>query len=76
MLQITATELKSNFGKYLSHVTIEDIIITKNGVQIAILTAPKESSSIVDKMTGLIPNDGYTLDDARKERLEYDKNID
>lgn len=35
---ITATELKTNIGKYLSLASKEDIIITKNGKSIAKLT--------------------------------------
>jgi prevent-host-death family protein len=70
MLQITATEFKKNLGKYLAIINKEDIIITRNGVPIAQVTIPKdEKVSLVSQLVGIIPNDGYTIDDARKERL-------
>jgi prevent-host-death family protein len=42
---INSTELQNNFGKYLMLAAQEDIIITRNGLEIAKLTAIKESSS-------------------------------
>lgn len=70
MLQITATEFKKNFGKYLARVNKEDIIITRNGIPVAQVTIPQaEKISLVNQMIGIIPNDGYTLKEARKERL-------
>ncbi|MCM3568334.1 type II toxin-antitoxin system Phd/YefM family antitoxin [Neobacillus mesonae] len=41
---IKSTELQNNFGKYLMLVAQEDIIITRNGTEIAKLTAIKETS--------------------------------
>ena len=38
-MEITATELKNNLGKYLQKARSEDIIITKNGALIARLTS-------------------------------------
>lgn len=70
MLQITATEFKKNFSKYLARVNKEDIIITRNGIPVAQVTIPQaEKISLVNQMIGIIPNDGYTLKEARKERL-------
>jgi prevent-host-death family protein len=54
MIQTTATEFKTNFGKYLTMVGREEIQITKNGVAIAVLTAPKPARSWVDDITGVI----------------------
>lgn len=68
MLQITATEFKKNLGKYLALINKDDIIITRNGIPIAQLISPKEKS-LVNQLIGIIPDDGYTTDDARKERL-------
>jgi prevent-host-death family protein len=42
-LIINSTELQNNFGKYLMLAAQEDIIITRNGTEIAKLTAVKES---------------------------------
>ena len=70
MLQITATELKKNLGKYLAIANKEDIIVTRNGIPIAQITVPKdENMSLVNKLIGIIPDDGYTIEDARRERL-------
>ncbi|MDF2787159.1 MAG: prevent-host-death protein [Neobacillus sp.] len=40
---ISSTELQNNFGKYLMLAAQEDIVITRNGLEIAKLTAIKES---------------------------------
>ena len=37
---VTATEFKTNLGKYLEMATSQDIFITKNGKSIARLTSP------------------------------------
>ncbi|MEH7495662.1 type II toxin-antitoxin system Phd/YefM family antitoxin [Neobacillus niacini] len=42
---ISSTELQNNFGKYLMLAAQEDIVITRNGTEIAILTTIKESST-------------------------------
>ena len=74
MLQITATEFKQNLGKYLSIVNKEEIIITRNGIPVAKLSIPKEKEmSLVSQLIGVIPNDDYTIEDARKERLLEDE---
>ena len=53
---VTATEFKSNLGKYLDMVATQDVYITKNGKNIARLTSP---ASRVDA----------DEDTIRKERL-------
>lgn len=68
MLEVTATEFKRNLGKYLAMLNKEEIIITRNGIPIAQVTPPKEKS-LVNKLIGIIPDDGYTMEDARRERL-------
>lgn len=75
MLQVTATEFKKNLGKYLAMIYKEDIIITRNGVPIAQVTTPKDKS-LVQKLIGIIPDDGYTMEDARRERLMKHENSD
>ena len=37
---VTATEFKTNLGKYLEMATMQDIFITINGKSIARLTSP------------------------------------
>lgn len=67
---VTATEFKSNIGKYLSLVSNEDIFITKNGKSIAKLSSTKQDKvDIVRSLIGIIPDDGTTLETARNERL-------
>ena len=68
-MSITATELKSNLGKYLDQAATEDIYISKNGKIIAKITSPyKNKLDIVKELYGSIPNT-VTLEDAQKERL-------
>ncbi|KKM11030.1 prevent-host-death protein [Clostridiales bacterium PH28_bin88] len=70
MLQITATEFKKNLGKYLAIINKEDILITRNGIPVAQITIPKDDKvSLVNQLIGIIPDDGYTIEDARRERL-------
>lgn len=75
MLQITATEFKKNLGKYLSMVSLHDIVITKNNVPVAQLTMPEEKS-LTSQLVGLIPEDGMTLKQIREERLSKYEDID
>lgn len=68
---ITATEFKTNLGKYLELVATQDVYITKNGKSIARLTSPATNKlSVLDELVGvaaIVP----PLDDdmIRKERL-------
>ena len=41
---VTATEFKTNFGKYLDMLTKEDIFITRNGKTIAKVINPQVSA--------------------------------
>ena len=69
-MSITATELKSNLGKYLDQAATEDIYISKNGKIIAKITSPyKNKLDIVKELYGSIPNT-VTVEDAQKERLK------
>jgi prevent-host-death family protein len=51
---ISSTELQNNFGKYLMLAAQEDIIITRNGLEIAKLTAIKETPSGHTNLTDVI----------------------
>ena len=68
MIQVTATDFKSNFDKYIKLVVKEEIHISKDGNCAAILAAPRPLSSVVDELTGVIPDDGYTVKQARSDR--------
>jgi len=75
MIQVTATDFKTNFGKYLNLVNKEEIHITKNGVEVAILVSPNPLPSVVDDLLGVIPDDNYTVKQARQERrLAHESN--
>lgn len=68
---ITATELKTNLGKYLELASIQDIFITKNGKNIARLTSQSiDKLSVLDSLVGIIPSQ-ETIDEntIREERL-------
>lgn len=67
---ITATELKANIGKYLQLAETQDIIVTKNNKPIVRMTSIQENRlEILDSLVGIIKDDGYTLEDARRDRL-------
>ena len=68
---VTATEFKTNLGKYLEMATSQDIFITKNGKSIARLTSPAvDKLALLDDLVGIVPED-RTMDEntIREERL-------
>ena len=68
---ITATEFKTNLGKYLEIAASQDIFITKNGKNIARLTSPAVNKlALLDDLVGIIP-ESQTIDEdtIREERL-------
>lgn len=72
---VTATEFKSNFGKYLELIAYEDIFITRNGKTIAKVVNPQISA--VDSLRGMLKDvpDDIDLDSLREERLsKYEDN--
>ncbi|MFG6326660.1 MAG: type II toxin-antitoxin system Phd/YefM family antitoxin [Lachnospiraceae bacterium] len=73
---VTATEFKTNFGKYLDMIAKEDIFITRNGKTIAKVVNPQISA--VDSLRGIlktVPSD-INLNSLREERLsKYENNV-
>ena len=73
---VTATEFKTNFGKYLDLIAKEDIFITRNGKTIAKVINPHISA--VDSLRGMlksVPSD-IDLDSLREERLsKYEDHV-
>lgn len=66
---VTATEFKTNFGKYLDMLEKEDIFITRNGKTVAKVINPQISA--VDSLRGMLkdtPSD-IDMDSLREERL-------
>jgi prevent-host-death family protein len=68
---VTATEFKSNLGKYLDMAATQDVYITKNGKSIARLTSPSSNKlAVLDGLVGIASRSGDADEDAiRKERL-------
>ena len=66
---VTATEFKTNFGKYLDMLTKEDIFITRNGKTIAKVINPQVSA--VDSLRGMLKNvpSDIDMDSLREGRL-------
>lgn len=73
---VTATEFKTNFGKYLELIAKEDIFITRNGKTVAKVVNPQVSA--VDSLRGMlkdVPVD-IDLDSIREERLsKYEDHV-
>ena len=68
-MSITATELKSNLGKYLLLSATEDIYITRNGKVVAKLTNPfQERIDIAKSLFGVISSE-VTLEMSKEQRL-------
>ncbi len=71
-MTVTATEFKTNLGKYLEIVMDEDILITKNGKVIAQLSRPQVNKlAALRNLVGIVDAGGdATLDAIKDERLK------
>ena len=75
-MQVTATEFKLNFGKYLDMLRTEDIWITRNGKTVAKMINPNVSS--VDSISGVLAGrispdiDRHSLREERLSQYEID----
>lgn len=73
---VTATEFKTNFGKYLDLLLSEDIYITRNGKTVAKMVNPNVRA--VDTLSGLLAGklpadfDAKTLREERLDRYALD----
>ena len=73
---VTATEFKTNFGKYLGLIAKEDIFITRNGKTIAKVVNPQISA--VDSLRGMLKDVPADLDQdsIKEERLsKYEDHV-
>ena len=73
---VTATEFKTNFGKYLELIAKEDIFITHNGKTIAKVVNPQISA--VDSLRGMLKDVPADLDQdsIKEERLsKYEDHV-
>ena len=70
MVQVTATELKNNLGKYLKKSEFEDVYSTKNGVIVSVLSNPNQSRlQLLNDLKGIAPDINMTDDELRNERI-------
>ena len=76
MVIATATDVQNNFGHYLKAVQSGDeIIILKNGKEVARLISRESSVSfLTDSLTGILKND-YDDKAIRAERIESNENF-
>ena len=73
---VTATEFKTNFGKYLEIIAKEDVFITRNGKTVAKVVNPQISA--VDSLRGMLSgvSSDIDTDSLREERLlKYENNV-
>ena len=77
-LTVTATEFKTNMGRYLDMLSDNTtILITRNGKLVGKLTNPTVSN--VDEITGILAGklpDSYDRHTLREERVDAYKGID
>ena len=67
---ITATELKTNLGKYLDTANDEDVFVTRKGKIIAKISNPSnEKIALLDSLVGIANGADVTLEEARTSRL-------
>jgi len=67
---VTATEFKTNVGKYLTMADTEDIVITRNGKSVAKLTNARGVKLLAFRsMCGILKDADVDLQKAREERL-------
>lgn len=75
-MRVSATKLKMNIGKYIEHAAIEDIIITRNGKDVALLTnVENKKKAALESLRGIIRGAEITRAVIREERLgKYNEN--
>ena len=77
MTTATATEVQNNFGFYLqTAVNGEEVIILKNGKEVArLISKDRAVSFLTDSLRGILRN-GYDEKDARVERAAKYETLD
>lgn len=67
---ITATEFKTNIGKYLALVDDEEVLITKNGKGVAKLVSVRGGkTSALSSLRGILKGADVSRESIREERL-------
>lgn len=68
---ISATQLKTNTGRYLRRASTEDVFVTMNGKVIATISNPsRDKQALLDSLVGIASSSPVTLEQARAERLK------
>ena len=70
-MTITATELKKNLGKYLELAQEEDVVISKNGKEVLMLT--KKYSDAFNYLDGLLKDFSYDQEDLNQSNLKWER---
>ncbi|MDR3120234.1 MAG: type II toxin-antitoxin system Phd/YefM family antitoxin [Clostridiales bacterium] len=75
---VTATEFKTNIGRYLLLADSEEVLITKNGRSVAKLVSARDGkTSALRSLRGILKGADVSLESIRKERLaKYDESDD
>jgi len=69
-VRVSATEFKMNMGKYIERAAVEDIIITRNGKDVALLTNVEgKRKDALKSLRGIIKGAELTRGQIREERL-------
>lgn len=69
-MRVSATEFKMNMGKYIERAAVEDIIITRNGKDVALLTNVEgKKKDALKSLRGIIKGAELTRGQIREERL-------
>ncbi|KLU63473.1 hypothetical protein CEB3_c01400 [Peptococcaceae bacterium CEB3] len=69
-MRVSSTELKMNMGKYIERAAVEDIIITRNGKDVALLTNVEgKRKDELKSLRGILKGVEITRDEIREERL-------
>jgi prevent-host-death family protein len=69
-MRVSATELKMNMGKYIERAAVEDIIITRNGKDVALLTnVENKKKDAIKSLRGILKGVDITREEIREERL-------
>jgi len=69
-MRVSATELKMNMGKYIKRAAVEDIIITRNGKDVALLTNVEgKKRDALKSLRGILKGVDVTREEIREERL-------
>ncbi len=69
-MRVSATEFKMNMGKYIERAAVEDIIITRNGKDVALLTnVESKKKDAIKSLRGILKGIDVTREQIREERL-------